>query len=527
MSYLVSPHRFQAAALASEFYPVGASNGSATTYTLNFGDEHPNRHLVASIAACDLQTTSTISAVTIGGVAATRMVGDGGVGSSLGCAQLLIAAVPTGTSGDVVITTGYVSFIIQLYRAVHLATPTAHGTNTLTPIVLTVPALGVALVTGASADGNNVPPSVTITDGMLKAYDRGRNGLGGVFGLRGIHTWKVAPAGDALSAAVPFVNSDFAAGCSLRFSYAFAAPVAFETGHWSVADALTDGELLVTISTIKNTGVTDIEYQVNGGAWVSSGVYAQGNKFPIAGLTNGTLYSIAIRPVTVSGTGAASAVQQATPTNGGVTVAHGASTWWGNNLYAGTASVVLYNGGHPSPKRVIVVGISAADDLGGSAVDISNVLINGVAATKAGSNGSPGSRLVQLWAAAVPTGGDEITVKFTTNFSTTSQAFSIYRSYGLNSHLCANVAGSSVSPAASVSINVPAGGFAIGYFRGHNANAVTWAGLATESVDTVWDGSRRLSTAHESFAAAQTGRTVSATQASGSANRLIVASWGN
>jgi hypothetical protein len=64
----------------------------------------------------------------------------------------------------------------------------------------------------------------------------------------------------------------------------------------------------VTFTAPANTGgsaITDYDYQLNGGDWVSAG--ATSSPVVITGLTNGTRYRIALRAVTKSGPGEASA----------------------------------------------------------------------------------------------------------------------------------------------------------------------------------------------------------------------------
>lgn len=530
MSMLVNPYLFGGySGPYSEFYPVGASNGSGTSYgSIPFGDEDPNRYLIVAVAAIYNNGSGGMTGVTIGGVAATLVEQHGNV-SSISGASIWIAAVPTGTSGTVSFTvSNYNNFVFQVYRAVNISSPTAHDTDTLSSISLTVPNQGVALVSAVAYDTGATPNPVTFTGGVNRAYDRARAAFS-VAAMRGTHTWRVYPSGGSLNSSTVFTENGNDVGASFAFTYPFAPPVAFESGHWSVADASTDGELLVTVSTIKNTGLTDIEYQVDGGSWVSSGgVVLGGKKFAIPGLTNTQQYDIAIRPVTVSGTGATSDVKQATPTDGGVTVTYLGAVIGASNLGGPTTGrIALYGGGHPHAERVIIVAVLSADDLGATANDPSAITVNGVAATRRSNNGAPGSRLAQLWSATVPDDDDEIMIQFTFSTFTTSQVIAAYKSYGLASDAADDSFNSSANPTATGVIDCPAGGFIIGAFRGHNANAVAWVGLATEDVDVAWDTSRRLSLAHESFASAQTNRTVSATQTSGTANRLTVSSWGN
>lgn len=95
-----------------------------TTYTfagLDFGAAHPDRKLFAAVTIRAAGTPS-ISSITIGGVTATSLAlstnTDGGNRTH---AAIMGAAVPTGTSGDLVVTlsgSGAVRCGYTLYRAV-------------------------------------------------------------------------------------------------------------------------------------------------------------------------------------------------------------------------------------------------------------------------------------------------------------------------------------------------------------------------------------------------------------------------
>lgn len=91
------------------------------------------------------------------------------------------------------------------------------------------------------------------------------------------------------------------------------APAAFGDAAWSVAPG--DEKAVVTITTLPANGgaaITDIEYRVDEGSWVSSGGIVG---FEIAGLSNSTEYDIAIRAKNSVGSGAASSVKTVTPTD--------------------------------------------------------------------------------------------------------------------------------------------------------------------------------------------------------------------
>lgn len=109
------------------------------------------------------------------------------------------------------------------------------------------------------------------------------------------------------------VQSVVVAGQS-RAGVVAAVPDAFGGADWGLTDAGLGDTLTVTISALPaNNGatITDIEYQVNGGAWVSSGGTVG---FQIGGLTEDVLASVSIRAVNAIGAGAAATAKDATPT---------------------------------------------------------------------------------------------------------------------------------------------------------------------------------------------------------------------
>jgi hypothetical protein len=88
-------------------------------------------------------------------------------------------------------------------------------------------------------------------------------------------------------------------------------PDAFEAGDWSIAAG--DEEADVTISSLPDDGgdtITDVEYRLDGGSWVSSGGTTS---FTISGLTNDQEYDVELRAVNSVGAGAASDTKQVTP----------------------------------------------------------------------------------------------------------------------------------------------------------------------------------------------------------------------
>lgn len=94
-----------------------------------------------------------------------------------------------------------------------------------------------------------------------------------------------------------------------------AASAAFVIGDWTLTNPATDGDLTVTITTLPTTTepISDIEYRVDGGSWISSGV-ATTTSFIISGLTNTVSYAVEIQAVNRFGASAISDTKNATPT---------------------------------------------------------------------------------------------------------------------------------------------------------------------------------------------------------------------
>lgn len=88
-------------------------------------------------------------------------------------------------------------------------------------------------------------------------------------------------------------------------------PDAFEAEDWSIVPG--DEEADVTISDLPDDGgdtITDIEYRLDGGSWVSSGGTLS---FTISGLTNDQEYDVELRAVNSVGAGEAGDTKSVTP----------------------------------------------------------------------------------------------------------------------------------------------------------------------------------------------------------------------
>lgn len=154
----------------------GASDASnLTTYTFatqNLGTAAGGRYIAVGIGARGTNSGLTISTVTIAGVSATETIQVTNSASSNNVSGIYIAAVPTGTTGDVVVTfsVGVLRCAIQMYRLVGIDSITASDTGTSTALDPTtsidVPAGGVAI--GAANCSNATTATWT---GITEDYD--------------------------------------------------------------------------------------------------------------------------------------------------------------------------------------------------------------------------------------------------------------------------------------------------------------------------------------------------------------------
>ncbi len=146
---------------ASCSYVTSAVSASdLTTYTFSsqsLGTAASNRYIIVAVMA-RAASSQTISTATIAGVTATQLIDFGATNTSN--AGFLIAPVPTGTTGDVVVTfTGaMVRCAIGVYRVVNLKsiTPVDTATSEATPLAGTVDATDGGFVIGAVFSGGSI-----------------------------------------------------------------------------------------------------------------------------------------------------------------------------------------------------------------------------------------------------------------------------------------------------------------------------------------------------------------------------------
>lgn len=124
-----------------------ANNSSATTYpNQNFGSASFDRYIVVVLAA---RVAATITSITIGGVAATISITQSNSSNRIAIA---IAAIPTGTSGDISFTlSGGTLFrsLIAVYAVTGIDASAAFATASSTvnngTMSITIPADGIII----------------------------------------------------------------------------------------------------------------------------------------------------------------------------------------------------------------------------------------------------------------------------------------------------------------------------------------------------------------------------------------------
>lgn len=141
--------------VALSFLVDASSASDLTTYTfssLSLGTAASNRYILVAVGRQRFGTPSTVSSLTVAGVSASQVVDQGSSNANQQAVSIWIAAVPTGTTGDVVVTlsAGHLRCGVSIFRMVN-ASGTAHATGgdavgtTVGSIAINVPANGAAL----------------------------------------------------------------------------------------------------------------------------------------------------------------------------------------------------------------------------------------------------------------------------------------------------------------------------------------------------------------------------------------------
>lgn len=176
----------------------GTTQSPVTFSNVDFGTEAADRYIIVGYSTRN--DTRTINSVTIGGVSATILVQQGDGNTTTGMA---IAAVPTGTSGDVVVTLsgGADAHYLGVWSATGLASATPVATATSSgngsdagaqSFTMNTDANGFVIVVDGSAAGGNGPASAaTVSANLTLRYD-------GV-GTTPLHTTGASAGADGLT----------------------------------------------------------------------------------------------------------------------------------------------------------------------------------------------------------------------------------------------------------------------------------------------------------------------------------------
>lgn len=169
--------------------PIETVDGTTTTFSAqDFGPAGSSRIMVAAFGEGPVTSAPAITSVTIGGVAATLI---NGVLSTSERVAIYAAAVPTGTSGDVVIvwTQSCDAVGLNLYSMIgYSITPTDSGTSTTAgggTFDLDIAAGGVAIGFQVSRNNTDVTHTwaglIEDTDDVLTAGAYQASGASGSF----------------------------------------------------------------------------------------------------------------------------------------------------------------------------------------------------------------------------------------------------------------------------------------------------------------------------------------------------------
>lgn len=208
----------------------GVDETDLTTYTFssaNLGTAAADRHIVVGVLG-RAAAARTISSVTVGGVAATvvaeQTIDDGGPDNFSG---IVIAAVPTGTAGDVVITMSGACLRLNYsaWRLTGLSSASAHATDhagpTADPILeINVPANGVAIAVSSQQTG--LSPTCTWTNATERFDDATTTD-----GFSGADT---TTAGTPLSITANWTAGSVGIGTAASWQFAVLAGTATITG---------------------------------------------------------------------------------------------------------------------------------------------------------------------------------------------------------------------------------------------------------------------------------------------------------
>lgn len=157
---------------AVNFLQATNNNTSQNTYTYsaqNFGSAAGDRHIVVIFAGRASGLSALTTTCSIAGISATSVVTQVNTNANLNRLSMFIASVPSGASGDVVVTCSRNALrsLIAAYRltGIDSATPFATASSIASSPngVITIPAEGIAIA-GAMSAGNTLFAWTNLTE---------------------------------------------------------------------------------------------------------------------------------------------------------------------------------------------------------------------------------------------------------------------------------------------------------------------------------------------------------------------------
>lgn len=201
------------------------------------------------------------------------------------------------------------------------------------------------------------------------------------------------------------------------------------------------------------------------------------------------------------------------------------------NTTGGTGTSSTYTNaaiGTAAVGRRVIVGITSGKATG--AYTITGVTIGGNAAAQVKTetaSGGGATVVTDIWILQVDT-GTTATIVVSYSASVTAAAVSVWAAYDLTSSTATDTGNSTANPMTDT-LNISAGGVAVGMLSNFASGGLpshTWVGLS-ERVDlaAAVGAFEAYSSADGTFAAAQTGLTITATPTAQSAGALVMASF--
>lgn len=258
-------------AVSLAFLQATGSTSDLTTYTFssqNLGTAASDRYIIVAASCRKADPAATLSSATIGGVSATIIHQSTRGGNTV---ALFAAAVPTGTTGDIVVTwsTGVLRCGIGAYRVTGSDATTYHdrdvGTEVNNPIAtIDVPAGGFAIAAGYNAGNTTATWSGVTEDYDTTVESNNYTGASDTFGSA------------QTDLAITFTPS--AAGgnpCSVAASWAEAS-----------------GALSLTVDGFTNTNTFGAMTVSPGAVTLTVGAFSDGDAFGTITVTSGVILGV-------------------------------------------------------------------------------------------------------------------------------------------------------------------------------------------------------------------------------------------